>query len=118
MVLFLDEPTSGLDPVSRRSLWEYLREVRNTDGTTIFLTTHYLEEAEEADRVCVIDHGRIAIIGTPAEMKAQLLDRSVVLDAVDRPALVAELEAMGLSPSRRPDRPPPRRLRRGRPPRT
>ena len=99
VVLFLDEPTSGLDPVSRRSLWEYLREVRNTDGTTIFLTTHYLEEAEEADRVCVIDHGRIAIIGTPGEMKAQLLDRSVVLDAVDRPALVAELEAMGLSPS-------------------
>ena len=56
-VLFLDEPTSGLDPLSRRGLWDYLREVRNEDGTTIFLTTHYLEEAEEADRVCVIDHG-------------------------------------------------------------
>ena len=83
-VLFLDEPTSGLDPVSRRGLWEYLREVRNADGTTIFLTTHYLEEAEEADRVCVIDHGRIAVIGTPDEMKRELLDRSVVLDAADR----------------------------------
>ncbi|MGZ8437806.1 MAG: ATP-binding cassette domain-containing protein [Candidatus Limnocylindrales bacterium] len=63
-VLFLDEPTSGLDPLSRRGLWDYLRQVRNEDGTTIFLTTHYLEEAEEADRVCVIDRGRIAIIGT------------------------------------------------------
>ena len=68
-MLFLDEPTSGLDPVSRRGLWDYLRDVRNADGTTIFLTTHYLEEAEEADRVCVIDHGRIAVIGTPDEMK-------------------------------------------------
>ena len=94
-VLFLDEPTSGLDPVSRRGLWDYLRDVRNADGTTIFLTTHYLEEAEEADRVCVIDHGRIAIIGTPDEMKRRLLDRSVLLDAADRPALAAELVGHG-----------------------
>ena len=99
VVLFLDEPTSGLDPVSRRSLWEYLREVRNTDGTTIFLTTHYLEEAEEADRVCVIDHGRIATIGTPDELKAALLERSIILDALDRPALLAELRSFGTSPS-------------------
>jgi ABC-2 type transport system ATP-binding protein len=98
-VLFLDEPTSGLDPVSRRGLWDYLRQVRNADGTTIFLTTHYLEEAEEADRVCVIDHGRISVIGTPDELKRQLLDRSVVLDAVDRSALVGELERLGFSPS-------------------
>jgi ABC-2 type transport system ATP-binding protein len=97
-VLFLDEPTSGLDAVSRHGLWEYLREVRNEDGTTIFLTTHYLEEAEEADRVCVIDHGRIAMIGTPAEMKRQLLERTVILDAADRPALVAELTALGARP--------------------
>jgi ABC-2 type transport system ATP-binding protein len=97
-VLFLDEPTSGLDPVSRRGLWDYLRQVRNTDGTTVFLTTHYLEEAEEADRVCVIDHGRIAVIGTPDELKRELLDRSVLVDAVDRPALVEELTAMGLQP--------------------
>ena len=96
-VLFLDEPTSGLDPVSRRGLWDYLRQVRNTDGTTVFLTTHYLEEAEEADRVCVIDHGRIAVIGTPDELKRQLLDRSVLVDAVDRPALVAELQGLGLA---------------------
>ena len=102
-VLFLDEPTSGLDPVSRRDLWEYLREVRAADGTTIFLTTHYLEEAEGADRVCVIDHGRIAIIGTPDELKRQLLDRSIVVDAVDRTALRTELRALGLDPVDEPD---------------
>jgi ABC-2 type transport system ATP-binding protein len=94
-VMFLDEPTSGLDPVSRRSLWDYLRSVRNTDGTTIFLTTHYLEEAEEADRVCVIDHGRISVLGTPDELKRRLLDRSVLLDATDRDALVTELDRLG-----------------------
>jgi ABC-2 type transport system ATP-binding protein len=97
-VLFLDEPTSGLDPVSRHSLWQYLRRVRAVDGTTIFLTTHYLEEAEESDRVCVIDHGRIATIGTPDELKARLLERSVILGAVDRAALVAELTALGFEP--------------------
>jgi ABC-2 type transport system ATP-binding protein len=96
-VLFLDEPTSGLDPVSRRGLWDYLREVRNADGTTIFLTTHYLEEAEEADRVCVIDHGKIAVIATPDELKRQLLDRSILLDADDRPALLSELASLGVT---------------------
>ena len=97
-ILFLDEPTSGLDPMSRHGVWQYLRRVRNKDGTTVFLTTHYLEEAEEADRVCVIDHGRIAVLGTPDELKRRLLERSVVLDAVDRPALVRELRALDLSP--------------------
>jgi ABC-2 type transport system ATP-binding protein len=102
-VLFLDEPTSGLDPVSRRGLWTYLREVRASDATTIFLTTHYLEEAEEADRVCVIDHGRSAVIGTPTEMKRQLLERAVVLDAGDRAALTTELRGLGLTPTVGPD---------------
>ena len=96
-ILFLDEPTSGLDPVSRRDLWAYLRQVRAEDSTTIFLTTHYLEEAEEADRVCVIDHGRIAMVGTPDEMKRRLLERSITLDAEDRAALAAELKASGLA---------------------
>jgi ABC-2 type transport system ATP-binding protein len=98
-VLFLDEPTSGLDPVSRRGLWQYLREVRNADGTTVFLTTHYLDEAEDADRVCVIDHGRIAVIGTVDEMKRQLLSRFVLLDAADRDALHRELGGRGLTPA-------------------
>jgi ABC-2 type transport system ATP-binding protein len=97
-ILFLDEPTSGLDPVSRASLWSYLRAVRNEDGTTVFLTTHYLDEAEAADRVCVVDHGRIAMIGTPAHMKSQLLERSIVLDASDRDQLLAELGSLNLAP--------------------
>ena len=94
-VLFLDEPTAGLDPVSRASLWEYLREVREEEGTTVFLTTHYLDEAEDSDRVCVIDHGRIATLETPAELKRQLLERVVLLDAIDRDGLVAELRRLG-----------------------
>jgi ABC-2 type transport system ATP-binding protein len=98
-VLFKPVKTySGLDPVSRHGLWAYLREVRNEDHTTIFLTTHYLEEAEEADRVCVIDHGRIAMIGTPDDMKRELLDRAILLDAADRPSLIAELRSLGLDP--------------------
>jgi ABC-2 type transport system ATP-binding protein len=68
-VLFLDEPTTGLDPVSRKSLWQYLRDIRTKTGTTIFLTTHYLEEAEGSDYVCIIDQGKIVAKGTPAEIK-------------------------------------------------
>jgi ABC-2 type transport system ATP-binding protein len=70
-VLFLDEPTAGLDPESRRSLWDYLRQTRREFGTTIFLTTHYLAEAESADTVCVISAGRIVERGTPAEIKTR-----------------------------------------------
>jgi ABC-2 type transport system ATP-binding protein len=95
-ILFLDEPTSGLDPVSRQSLWTYLRDVRNEDGTTVFLTTHYLDEAEDADRVCVVDHGRIAMVGSPAEMKRDLLERWIVVDAADRDELLTELRSLNL----------------------
>jgi ABC-2 type transport system ATP-binding protein len=70
-VLFLDEPTAGLDPESRRSLWAYLRQARIAFGTTVFLTTHYLEEAEAADSVCVLARGRIIERGSPAEVKAR-----------------------------------------------
>ena len=94
-ILFLDEPTAGLDPVSRASLWEYLRNVREEEGTTVFLTTHYLDEAEDSDRVCVTDHGRISRLETPAELKRQLLQRVVLLDALDRDGLVAELRRLG-----------------------
>jgi ABC-2 type transport system ATP-binding protein len=66
-VLFLDEPTTGLDPQTRRMLWEHLEMLRE-QGLTLFLTTHYLAEAEEADRVAVIDHGRIIAEGTPGEI--------------------------------------------------
>ena len=68
-VLFLDEPTAGLDVMSRRTLWQYLRDVRRMSGTTLLLTTHYLEEAEDADAVCIIDKGRIVAQGSPAQLK-------------------------------------------------
>ena len=96
-VLFLDEPTAGLDPVSRRNLWEYLRQVRREIGTTIFLTTHYLEEAEEADSICIINHGRIVSYGSPAEVKAALAEHYLLLDADDRPQLRSELKALGIA---------------------
>ena len=98
-VLFLDEPTAGLDPPSRRTLWGYLDDVRRERSTTIFLTTHYLEEAEQADQVCCIDHGRIVAQGTPAELKAALVEEYIELDAaaVDRAALRGELDAQGLA---------------------
>jgi ABC-2 type transport system ATP-binding protein len=71
-VLFLDEPTTGLDPVSRITIWEEVRKL-NDEGTTVFLTTQYLEEADQlADRVGIIDDGRMAAEGTPAALKAQI----------------------------------------------
>jgi ABC-2 type transport system ATP-binding protein len=96
-VLFLDEPTAGLDAASRRNLWAYLGEVRAKYETTLFLTTHYLEEAEEADRICILDQGRVVALGTPDQIKAQLLSESLLLDAADRPSLRRELEALGLT---------------------
>ena len=91
-VLFLDEPTAGLDAPSRRGLWSYLERVRAESGTTIFLTTHYLEEAEQADRICIIDRGTVVSSGTPAAIKADLVQEYVVIDALDRGALAQELE--------------------------
>jgi ABC-2 type transport system ATP-binding protein len=68
-VLFLDEPTTGLDPVSRKNVWQYLKDIRKKEDITIFLTTHYLEEAEGSDSVCIIDHGKVVASGTPSELK-------------------------------------------------
>jgi ABC-2 type transport system ATP-binding protein len=93
-VLFLDEPTAGLDPVSRRTLWEYLRQVRRERGTTIFLTTHYLDEAEEADQTCIINHGRIVASGSPEQVKSQLTETYLMIDAEDRGQLRAELRRL------------------------
>ncbi len=69
-VLFLDEPAAGLDPQTRRALWAYLGQARLELGTTVFLTTHYLEEAEPADAICVLAGGRVIEFGTPADIKA------------------------------------------------
>lgn len=91
-VLFLDEPTKGLDPTSRRDLWQYLRSVQ-TAGTTVFLTTHYLDEAESADNICIINKGNVIAFGGPADITAKLLSEYLLVDAKDRVGLRAELTA-------------------------
>ena len=90
-VLFLDEPSQGLDAVSRRDLWIYLRKVAKNQNTTIFLTTHYIEEAENADRVCIVNYGQIIFLGTPSEMKNRLLGKYLVLDAENRSMLYSQI---------------------------
>jgi ABC-2 type transport system ATP-binding protein len=69
-IIFLDEPTLGLDPQTRNGMWSYLRELNKSEGTTVLFTTHYMEEAERiAQRIAIIDHGKIAALGTAAELK-------------------------------------------------
>jgi ABC-2 type transport system ATP-binding protein len=95
-VLFLDEPTTGLDPVSRKNLWEYLQRVRREKEITIFLTTHYLDEAEGADTVCVINHGKIVSFGPPAELKAKLVDQFLIIESKDKNSLLNELKDLNI----------------------
>jgi ABC-2 type transport system ATP-binding protein len=91
-VLFLDEPTIGLDPQTRRHIWDHLRELRQRDNLTIFLTTHYMDEAEYCDRVAIIDHGEIVALDTPAKLKAAVGGDVVKLKAANNQALIAELK--------------------------
>jgi len=95
-VLFLDEPTQGLDAVSRRGLWEYINETRSRYGTTVFLTTHYIDEAENVDTVCLINNGKIASCCSPQELKRNLMKHELILDADDRTALTNELSSLEL----------------------
>ena len=82
-VLFLDEPTVGLDPIARKTVWEHIVQLRNEFGTTIFLTTHYMEEADSlCQRVAIMHRGTVSAIGTPAELKATIGGDDVTLDDV------------------------------------
>jgi ABC-2 type transport system ATP-binding protein len=92
-ILFLDEPTTGLDPQSRHSLWTYLHKVRQRENTTIFLTTHYLEEAENSDNVAIIDHGKIIANGTPSQIKKNLVHEFVEIVADQPNDLIQYLNA-------------------------
>lgn len=71
-ILFLDEPTLGLDPQTRNRIWEYILDLREKQGLTIFLTTHYMDEAEHSDRIAVIDHGQIVALDTPDTLKTEV----------------------------------------------
>jgi ABC-2 type transport system ATP-binding protein len=89
-VLFLDEPTVGLDPQTRSSIWRYIRELKAREDITIFLTTHYMDEAEYCDRIAIMDHGRIIVLDTPAALKAKVgKDRVQIQTDDDQAAIVA-----------------------------
>jgi len=93
-VLFLDEPSTGLDPQNRANLWDHVRSLRDR-GTTIFLTTHYLEEADAlCDRLVIMDHGEIVVEGTPRDLKRQVAGESVVLSLRDEDGAKARATAL------------------------
>jgi ABC-2 type transport system ATP-binding protein len=96
-VLFLDEPTVGLDPQTRSSIWQYINDLKGREDITIFLTTHYMDEAENCDRIAIIDHGKIVAIDTPEALKASIgKDRVRILTADDRAAIDALAATFGI----------------------
>jgi ABC-2 type transport system ATP-binding protein len=90
-VLFLDEPTVGLDPQTRSSIWSYIRELRDSEDVTIFLTTHYMDEAEYCERIAIMDQGRIIVLDTPATLKANVGKDRVQIETDDDDAAIAAL---------------------------
>jgi ABC-2 type transport system ATP-binding protein len=97
-VLFLDEPTVGLDPQTRSSIWSYIRELREREDITIFLTTHYMDEAENCDRIAIMNAGRIVVVDTPEALKASVGKDRVQIQTDDDMAAIAVLaERFGIS---------------------
>jgi ABC-2 type transport system ATP-binding protein len=92
-VLFLDEPTIGLDPQTRSSIWRYIRALQRAEEITIFMTTHYMDEAEFCDRIAIMDSGEIVVLDTPAALKAQVGADRVTIHTPDDDAAVAALAA-------------------------
>ena len=90
-MLFLDEPTVGLDPQTRSSIWGYIRELKTREDITIFLTTHYMDEAEHCDRIAIIDHGKIIVLDTPEALKASVGKDRVQIQTDDEDAAIAAL---------------------------
>jgi ABC-2 type transport system ATP-binding protein len=96
-VLFLDEPTIGLDPQTRRSIWTYIRELKETEEITIFMTTHYMDEAEWCDRIAIMDHGEIVALDGPETLKAQVgTDRVTIHTDDNDEAIAAIAERFGI----------------------
>jgi ABC-2 type transport system ATP-binding protein len=92
-VLFLDEPTVGLDPQTRASIWAYISELKAAEDITIFMTTHYMDEAEYCDRIAIIDNGRIVVVDTPEALKASVGKDRVEIGTPDNDAAIAALAA-------------------------
>jgi ABC-2 type transport system ATP-binding protein len=92
-VLFLDEPTVGLDPQTRSSIWEYVNDLKRREDITIFLTTHYMDEAEHCDRIAIIDHGKIVAIDTPENLKASVGKDRVQISTADDQAAIRDIKA-------------------------
>src|SRR3954462_1311967 len=90
-VLFLDEPTIGLDPQTRSSIWRYIRALQETEETTIFMTTHYMDEAEFCDRIAIMDRGEIVVLDTPEALKASVGADRVTIRTADNEAAIAAL---------------------------
>src|SRR5947209_15040061 len=90
-VLFLDEPTIGLDPQTRSSIWSYIRELREREEITIFMTTHYMDEAEFCDRIAIMDRGEIVALDTPEQLKAGIGFDRIRLETEDDDAAIAAL---------------------------
>src|SRR4051794_17805805 len=91
-VLFLDEPTIGLDPQTRRSIWRYIRALQESEGTTIFMTTHYMDEAEICHRIAIMDRGEIVVLDTPEALKASVSADRVTLGTQDNDAAIQALQ--------------------------
>ncbi|MGI8809360.1 MAG: ATP-binding cassette domain-containing protein [Acidimicrobiales bacterium] len=91
-VLFLDEPTVGLDPQTRASIWEYLDELRHQENLTIFLTTHYMDEAEHCDRIAIMDAGQIVALDTPQALKLAIGTDRIRLEIDDEAAAAAAIK--------------------------
>ncbi len=92
-VLFLDEPTLGLDPQTRRHIWEYLLDLRKEKGVTLFLTTHYMEEAENCDRIAIIDNGKIIAVDTPVGLKDGVGGDVITLHSENSEELAAQINS-------------------------
>jgi ABC-2 type transport system ATP-binding protein len=103
-VLFLDEPTIGLDPQTRLHIWDYVDQLRHREKTTMFLTTHYMDEAERCDRIAIIDAGKIIAIDTPDALKASVGADTVTLSTADDERAAAQLsERLNIKVEQRPD---------------
>jgi ABC-2 type transport system ATP-binding protein len=97
-VLFLDEPTVGLDPQTRSSIWSYIEELRRREDITIFLTTHYMDEAENCERIAIMDAGKIVVLDTPDRLKASVGTDRVCISTDDNQAAIDALrERFGIN---------------------